>query len=66
MTGSQASESVTCVGGKLSGQMMQTCTHIMPHPFVLTKALDEADDTSPAPFSWHFHGVQWVKVGKTK
>ena len=27
------------------------------HPCMLTKAFDEADDTSPAPFSWHFHGA---------
>lgn len=41
------------------------------HPCVLTEAFDEADDTSPAPFSWHFHGVnshtekqRGVEVGK--
>lgn len=27
------------------------------NPCTLTEALDEADDTSPAPFSWHFHGA---------
>lgn len=37
--------------------MMQTFVHRNTHPRVLTEALDEADDTSPAPFSWHFHGV---------
>jgi len=31
---------------------MNTC------PCTLTKALDEADDTSPAPLSWHFHGAE--------
>lgn len=36
---------------------MQTCAHMNTHPCTLTKALDEADDTSPAPFSWHFHGA---------
>lgn len=33
----------------------------------LTKALDEADDTRPAPFRWNFHSTQIVtrrKVGE--
>lgn len=40
--------------------------------FTLTKALDEADHTSPAPFRWHLHGAdsltrtQWVKWEKKK
>lgn len=36
---------------------------------MLTEALDETDDTSPAPFSWHLHCVnnewRWVKLQKT-
>lgn len=31
------------------------------HPCTLTKTLDEADDTSPAPFGWHFHGAESQK-----
>lgn len=32
--------------------------HMPTHTLrTLTKTLDEADDTCPAPFSWHFHGV---------
>lgn len=45
--------------------MIQICTW-RHTPCMLTEALDETDDTSPAPFSWHFHCVnnewRWVKL----
>lgn len=40
--------------------MMKACMHAheyTPRPCMLTEALDETDDTSSTPFSWHFHGV---------
>lgn len=34
---------------------MQTYVHVKAHSCMLTKALDEADDTMPTPFSRNFH-----------
>lgn len=39
------------------GNTVRACTWNARTPCVLTEALDEADDTSPAPSSWHFHGA---------
>lgn len=46
---------------------MQTYVHMNTPPvFTLTEALDEADDTSPAPFCWHFHGDKQATHRETR
>lgn len=33
-------------------------------PCLLTEAFDEADDTGPAPLSWHLHGVDSQRANR--